>query len=137
MSEQPLRLQIHLTYFSPSEMMVTYVTGDPSMEDSPTETSAAGTVPTLVRYSTQQGGPYYNATGWSEVYQQIYTFSDFPNINYTSPLIHHARLTGGTLPAQACTFISSNEELETCLRMRVSLENAFNLQLDCLIPLTE
>lgn len=74
--------------------MVTYVTGNPLMGGNVSGASAAGTVPTLVRYSTQKGGPYYNATGWSEVYEQIYTFMGFPNINYTSPLIHHARLTG-------------------------------------------
>eukprot|EP00884_Botryococcus_braunii_P016935 jgi/Botrbrau1/3925/Bobra.0365s0001.1 len=86
--------QIHLTYVSPSQMLVTYVTGNPIMGGNISAASATGTVPTMVRYSAQKGGPYYNTTGWSEVYQQIYTFTGFPNINYTSPLIHHALLTG-------------------------------------------
>ena len=78
-------------------MLVTYVTGNPIMGGNISAASANGTVPTMVRYSAQKGGPYDNATGWSEVYQQIYTFTGFPNINYTSPLIHHALLTGGAL----------------------------------------
>ncbi len=57
-------------------------------------TNSSGTVPTFVRYSNRTGGPYLNATGTAQVYQQIYTFVGFPNINYTSPLIHHVRLTG-------------------------------------------
>jgi hypothetical protein len=88
--------QVHLTYFSPTEMMVTFVTGSSEMGGNLTDTCqyvAAG-VPTLVQYGTSSGGPYKRATGPAEVYQQIYTFAGFPNINYSSPLIHHVRLTG-------------------------------------------
>ncbi len=83
-----------MTYVSASEMILTYVTGSAQMGGDVSGTNASGTVPIFVQYSTSSGGPYLNASGTSQVYQEIYTFVGFPNINYTSQLIHHVRLTG-------------------------------------------
>jgi hypothetical protein len=64
-------------------------------------------IPTLVQYGTSQGGPYQFAEGTSETYNQIYNFTEMPNINYTSPRIHHVRLVGELFyePASSLDFV--------------------------------
>ncbi len=96
-----------MSYISPTSVDIRYVTG--------TGKSGPGALtyqpphaPSAVRYSVQPKGPFKLASGNGVSYTQVYNFapeSDFP---YTSPLIHHVRLTGDG------DCVPCNEMYETC-----------------------
>jgi hypothetical protein len=87
-------MQIHLTYISPTEVTVSWVTGDaiiaaqlPSTPPPPVASAA--------QWGMQSGNYSCSAEGQSTVYTQIYTFDNvLPNYNYSSGIIHHTRMTG-------------------------------------------
>jgi hypothetical protein len=61
-------------------------------------------VKSVVEYGTAPGTYTMSANGTSEVYSQLYPFPD--TLNYTSGIIHHARITGNTPFPFSCSYQS-------------------------------
>ena len=93
-------MQIHLTYVSDTEIVVSWATGEGNLTTSPVDpdhfTSQSGPSST-VSWGTQPGIYTNNLTADAATityYTQIYTFANAnPNYNYSSPLFHHVVLS--------------------------------------------
>ena len=85
--------QVHISYMSPTSVVVRYVTGTAEMGPAALA-SQPPTVPSTVMYGMRRNGPFKYANGTSTTYTQEYTMPHARDLPYRSPLIHHVPLTG-------------------------------------------
>lgn len=86
--------QIHLTYISPTEVTVSWVTGD-SIVAARLPPPLPVHVASAVQWGLHSGNYTSDAAGLSTAYTYLYTFAnELPNYTYSSGIIHHTRLTG-------------------------------------------
>lgn len=95
-------LQVHLTFWSSTSVLVSWDTCDAVVGNSAAARSAAG-VKSVVEYGTSSKHLHHTATSSPTSY--VYDYQKAGKPSYASPLLHHVLLKGDTRCSQQCQWL--------------------------------